>query len=79
MSVSMERESVRFASGGTECAARAARRAPRGTLVRLPGGHYQPFLDGHEQAAEAGLSFLRGHLLDQAHTGSPAAAGHAQR
>ena len=58
-----------------EPAVRAARRAPQGTLVRLPGGHYQPFLDGHEQAAEAELSFLRRHLLDRAQAGSPAAAG----
>jgi pimeloyl-ACP methyl ester carboxylesterase len=41
----------------------AARRAPRAELVRLAGGHYAPFLDGHEQAAEAELSFLRRHLL----------------
>jgi pimeloyl-ACP methyl ester carboxylesterase len=51
-------------------AARAARRAPRGELVRMPGGHYGPFLDGHEQAVEAELSFLRRHLLDP----SPASA-----
>jgi pimeloyl-ACP methyl ester carboxylesterase len=43
---------------------KAARRAPRAELVRLPGGHYEPFLDGHEQAVEAELSFLRRHLLD---------------
>jgi hypothetical protein len=44
-------------------AVRAARRAPRGELVRMPGGHYEPFLGGHEQAAEAELSFLGRHLL----------------
>ena len=43
---------------------RAAHRAPRGELVRMPGGHYEPFLGGHEQAVEAELSFLRRHLLD---------------
>ncbi|MEV5710909.1 alpha/beta hydrolase [Actinoallomurus sp. NPDC052274] len=47
-------------------AIRAARRAPRGELVRLPGGHYAPFLDAHEQAVDAELSFLRRHLLDRA-------------
>ncbi|MGD0066815.1 MAG: alpha/beta hydrolase [Streptosporangiaceae bacterium] len=41
----------------------AARRAPRAELVRLAGGHYAPFLDGHEQAAEAELSFLGRHLV----------------
>jgi pimeloyl-ACP methyl ester carboxylesterase len=46
----------------------AVGRAPRGELVRIPGGHYAPFLDGHEQAADAELSFLRRHL------GAPAAA-----
>jgi pimeloyl-ACP methyl ester carboxylesterase len=47
---------------------RAARRAPRGELVRMPGGHYEPFLDGHAHAAEAELSFLRRHLLDSSRT-----------
>jgi alpha-beta hydrolase superfamily lysophospholipase len=45
-------------------AVRAARRAPRGELVCLPGGHYAAYLDGHEQAVEVQLSFLRRHLLD---------------
>jgi uncharacterized protein len=47
-----------------EPAVRAARRAPRADLVRMPGGHYEPFLGGHEQAVEAELSFLGRHLLD---------------
>jgi uncharacterized protein len=45
-------------------AASAASRAPRGELIQMPGGHYEPFLGGHEQAVEAELSFLRRHLLD---------------
>lgn len=49
-----------------EPAVRAARRTPRGEVVRLQGGHYAPFFDGHEQAVEAELSFLRRHLLDSA-------------
>jgi pimeloyl-ACP methyl ester carboxylesterase len=44
----------------------AANRSPRGELVRMPGGHYEPFLGGHERAVEAELSFLRRHLLEQA-------------
>jgi fermentation-respiration switch protein FrsA (DUF1100 family) len=44
-------------------AIRAAKRAPHGELVRLPGGHYAPFLEGHDRATEAELSFLRRHLL----------------
>lgn len=43
---------------------RAAQRAPRREVVRLPGGHYEPFMGGHDHAAEAQLSFLRRHLLD---------------
>jgi pimeloyl-ACP methyl ester carboxylesterase len=45
-------------------AVRAVKRAPHGELVRIPGGHYEPFLDGHEQAAQAELSFLNRHPLD---------------
>jgi pimeloyl-ACP methyl ester carboxylesterase len=51
-------------------AAAAARRAPRAELVRLPGGHYAPFLEAHEQAVEAELAFLRRHLVRE-----PARAG----
>jgi pimeloyl-ACP methyl ester carboxylesterase len=48
---------------------RAARRAPNAELVRLPGGHYAPFLDEHEQAVQAELSFLRRHLIEPSHVG----------
>ena len=44
-------------------AVRAAMQAPRGRLVRLPGGHYGPFLDNHDEAVEAELAFLREELL----------------
>ncbi|HEY1853285.1 MAG TPA: alpha/beta fold hydrolase [Solirubrobacterales bacterium] len=40
----------------------AARRAPRGELFRVPGGHYAPFLDQHESVLDAELHFLRRHL-----------------
>jgi pimeloyl-ACP methyl ester carboxylesterase len=61
-------------------AIRAARRAPRGELVTLPGGHYAPFLDQHEPAVEAELAFLRRHLLDpaRAQQRGAAAAGPAR-
>jgi pimeloyl-ACP methyl ester carboxylesterase len=57
-------------------AIRAAGRAPRGEVARIPGGHYDPFMDGHEQAAELELSFLKRHLLEggQVGGGMPAAA-----
>ena len=61
-------------------AARAAQRAPRGELVRLPGGHYQGVLCGHEQG-EIQLSFLRRHLLDGAQASAaqaPASAAAAR-
>ncbi len=45
-------------------AVRAAERAPDSELVRIPGGHYDPFLGGHEQAVDAELPFLHRHLLD---------------
>lgn len=44
-------------------AVRAARRAPRGELVTVPGGHYAPYLGAREQALDAQLAFLRRHLL----------------
>jgi uncharacterized protein len=51
---------------------RAAQRAPLGELVRLPGGHYEPFMGGREQAVEIQLSFLRRHLLDRSPSGAQA-------
>lgn len=45
-------------------AVRAARRAPRGEVTRLPGGHYAPFTDAHEQAVTAELSFLERNMLN---------------
>jgi len=53
-------------TAGVEPSVRVAERAPRGELVRLPGGHYAPFLSGHEQAVNAELEFLRRHVLDGA-------------
>jgi len=49
----------------------AAQRAPRAEVIRIPGGHYDPFLGGHEQAVEAELSFLRQHLLEHSRAGRP--------
>jgi pimeloyl-ACP methyl ester carboxylesterase len=62
-----------------EPAVRAASRAPRGELVRLPGGHYEPFLGGHERAVEAELAFLRRHLTDQSAAGRTAAIADSTR
>lgn len=58
-----------------EPAVRAARRAPRAELVRLPtGGHYEPFLGGHERAVAAQLAFLRRHVFGQPGPDRPGAA-----
>ena len=54
-------------------AVRAAGRTPHAELVRLSGGHCEPFLGGHEEAVEAELSFLRRHLVAGTHTDSQAA------
>ena len=43
-------------------ALQAARRVPNAEVVELPGGHYAPFLDAHEQAVEAEVTFLSLHL-----------------
>lgn len=62
-------------SASPAAAVHAARRAPLAELVRLPGGHYAPFLDAHERAVEAELSFLRRRVLDS----SVASAAAAER
>ncbi len=41
----------------------AANRTPNAELVKVPGGHYAPFLAAHEQVVQAELAFLRRHLL----------------
>lgn len=50
----------------------AARRAPNADLVSMPGGHYQPFLGGHEEAVAAEVAFLRRHLLAERGAGEAA-------
>jgi pimeloyl-ACP methyl ester carboxylesterase len=45
-------------------AVRAAQRAPRGEVFRVPGGHYAPLLSGHEAAVEAQLEFLGRTVLN---------------
>jgi len=40
---------------------RAAKRAPNGVAVHLPGGHYGGYLDSHQQAVAIQLSFLACH------------------
>lgn len=40
----------------------AQERTPNSELLRVPGGHYAPFLDAHEQVVETELAFLTRHL-----------------
>jgi pimeloyl-ACP methyl ester carboxylesterase len=58
-------------------AVRAAQQAPRGELVRLPGGHYEAFIGGHERALAIQLSFLRRHLIDRSRVDVPEVAARA--
>ncbi|MER5475026.1 alpha/beta fold hydrolase [Streptomyces sp. NPDC002685] len=43
-------------------AVRAAHNAPDSEVLHLPGRHYAPFLEAHEQAVEAEIAFLEKHL-----------------
>ncbi|MFE2985187.1 alpha/beta hydrolase [Streptomyces sp. NPDC059262] len=52
----------------------AARQARQAEVVRLPGGHYAPFMDAHEPAVEAELAFLQRHLLGRTPPAGPEAA-----
>ncbi|MFF7329830.1 alpha/beta fold hydrolase [Streptomyces sp. NPDC008150] len=45
-----------------EPAVKAARKAPNAEVVHLPGRHYAPFLEAHEQAVEAEVAFLDKHM-----------------
>src|SRR5947209_2179069 len=45
-------------------AVEVAKRARHAELVVLPGGHYAPFMEAHDDALAAELAFLRAHLLD---------------
>jgi uncharacterized protein len=45
-----------------EPALRLAAKVPGTTVVKVPGGHYAPFLEQHETVVEAELAFLHTHL-----------------
>jgi uncharacterized protein len=46
-------------------AAKAARRAPRGELVKFDGGHYTALLNGTDEAVGAMVDFLSRHVLEE--------------
>ena len=39
-----------------------AQRAADATVIRVPGGHYAPFLEQHDSVVDAELDFLERHL-----------------
>ena len=45
-------------------AQRAAERAPDATVLTVPGGHYAPFLEQHDEVVDAEIAFLANHLLE---------------
>lgn len=55
-------------------AVRAAEQLPGAELVRLPGGHYAPFMDAYQQTVDAELAFLRRRLLNDPVAEHPAIA-----
>jgi uncharacterized protein len=55
-----------------EPAVRAAGRAARAEVIRVPGGHYAPFLAEHEHVVAAELNFLNRHLGEHGLHGGPA-------
>lgn len=52
-------------------AVRAAHDAPRSEVVHLTGRHYAPFLESHEQAVSAEISFLHRHLAPRPRDEAP--------
>jgi pimeloyl-ACP methyl ester carboxylesterase len=56
-------------------AVRAGQQASRGEVVRLPGGHYEAFMDGYECALDVLLSFLRRHLVEPFEQVAPPSGG----
>jgi pimeloyl-ACP methyl ester carboxylesterase len=45
---------------------KAAGRTPKAEVLQVPGNHYAPFLDAHEQVVEAEVAFLQKHLATAA-------------
>jgi uncharacterized protein len=60
----------------TAPAVKAAERAPKGELVRLPGDHYAAFGEAHDATLDVEIAYLRRHLLDHVlpGAGQPAVA-----
>jgi pimeloyl-ACP methyl ester carboxylesterase len=56
-------------------ARQAAKRATKGAILSVPGGHYAPFLDQHETVVKAELAFLKQHLTNDRSLEASASGG----
>jgi uncharacterized protein len=65
-------------SAPTDLTLKTAARVAGAEIARLPGGHYAPFMEAHESAVDAQVSFLRAHLGDRAPAASRSASGPAE-
>jgi hypothetical protein len=52
-------------SAPSELTERVAGRVPGGEVARQRGRHYAPFMESHEDAVDAEVSFLRAHLVER--------------
>ncbi len=52
---------------------KAAANTPNAEVLQVPGNHYAPFLDAHEQVVETELTFLNHHLALSGTNPSPGA------
>jgi pimeloyl-ACP methyl ester carboxylesterase len=52
-------------SAPPDLARRAAERAPRAEIASIPGRHYAPFMERHEDALAAQRAFLQRHLIGE--------------
>lgn len=59
-------------SAPSDLTEKVASRVPTAEVARLRGRHYAPFMEAHEEAVDAQVTFLRAHLLER--TEQPALA-----
>lgn len=52
-------------SAPSDLTEKVASRVPTAEVARLRGRHYAPFMEAHEEAVDAQVSFLRAHLLER--------------
>jgi pimeloyl-ACP methyl ester carboxylesterase len=52
-------------SAPSDLTEKVASRVPAGEIARLPGRHYAPFMEAHEEAVDVQVAFLRARLLER--------------